>query len=124
MPALDGCYEIDAANSSIGFAARYAMVTTVRGTFGAFHADISFDGEVPDRSIVSVRVEAASLSTGQAQRDEHLRSPDFLDVATYPEITFESAGVQVHDGNHYRLSGELTICAATRPFDIDFVLTG
>lgn len=121
---LDGRYKIDVANSRIGFAARYAMVTTVRGTFDRFRAEIDLDAKAPAHSSVSVRVETASLNTGQAQRDEHLRSPDFLDVATYPEITFEAARVEPRDERRYLVDGELCICGSARPFDVEMDVSG
>jgi polyisoprenoid-binding protein YceI len=117
-------YEIDEANTRIGFAARYAMVTTVRGGFTAFHGHAHLDGDDPRRSSVSVTILTESLNTGQAQRDEHLRSPDFLDVETYPEMLFHSTAVEPTDDGRYRLTGDLTICGVTRPISIDFALTG
>lgn len=122
--ALTGSYDIDTANSRIGFAARYAMVTTVRGAFGRFSARVRLDGETPGRSSVAVRIDSASLDTGQAQRDEHLRSPDFLDVATYPEIIFQSTDIQPRGDNRYRMCGELTVCSVTKPIDVECTLTG
>jgi polyisoprenoid-binding protein YceI len=123
-PALTGAYEIDAANSRIGFAARYAMVSTVRGRFDRFDAAIHIDAAEPERSSAQVCLFAASIGTGQRQRDEHLRSPDFLDVDTYPEIRFDSTAVRPLDGDRYELAGELTICTTTQPVAIEFTVTG
>lgn len=121
---LTGTYEIDAANSRIAFSARYAMITTVHGTFDRFRAQVELDERTPSRSAISLHIEAASLQTGQVQRDEHLRSPDFLDVQTYPELTFQATGVQKLAAGTYRLSGALSVCAVTRPVEVDFLLTG
>lgn len=121
---VTGRYEIDAANSRVGFAARYAMVSTIRGSFSRFRADIFLDPEAPERSTASVRLEAASIDTGQAQRDEHLRSPDFLDAATYPEIRFESTAVRPTGFQCHELAGDLTVRATTAPVTIEFTLTG
>lgn len=121
---VTGHYEIDAANSRIGFAARYAMVSTIRGLFSRFTAEIFLDVQVPERSTASMRLDAASIDTGQAQRDEHLCSPDFLDAATYPEIRFESTAVRRLAEDRYQLEGELTVAATTAPVTIDFTLTG
>ena len=117
-------YEIDVANTRIGFAARYAMVSTVRGEFTEFQGTAYLDSEHVDRSSVSVTLFTASLNTGQSQRDDHLRSPDFLDVETYPEILFHSTAVHPLTDGRYRLTGDLTICGMTRSVAIDFVLTG
>jgi polyisoprenoid-binding protein YceI len=121
---LTDAYEIDEANTRIGFAARYAMVTTVRGEFTDFHGRAELDSADPTRSSVSVTIFAASINTGQTQRDDHLRSPDFLDVETYPELLFHSTGVEVAGEGRYRLVGELSICGVVRPVSVDFVLTG
>lgn len=130
MPAADTLqiatdrYDIDVANTRIGFAARYAMVTTVHGGFTDFHGTAYLDVGDPTRSRVSVTMMAASLNTGQSQRDEHLRSPDFLDVETFPEILFNSTAVEPMGEPMYRILGDLTICGVTRPVAIDFALTG
>ncbi|MGH8890471.1 MAG: YceI family protein [Acidothermaceae bacterium] len=121
---LTDAYEIDEANTRIGFAARYAMVTTVRGGFTAFHGAAHLDSDDPTRSSVSVAIYTESLNTGQAQRDDHLRSPDFLDVETYPEMLFQSTGVEPAGDGRYVLAGDLTICGVTRPVAVDFTLTG
>ena len=122
--ALTGRYVIDQANTRIGFAARYAMVTTVRGGFTEFHGTAQLDADDPARSSILVIMNTASLDTGQNQRDDHLRSPDFLDVETYPEIVFQSTGVQPAADDHYLLTGDLTICGVTRPVSIEITFTG
>jgi polyisoprenoid-binding protein YceI len=128
LAALDavvtGDYEIDERNTRIGFSARYAMVTTVHGEFSQFRGTAHLDHEQPERSTVELTVATASLSTAQAQRDEHLRSPDFLDVETYPELLFRSTGVTVLDPGHFELRGTLTICGVTREVPAEFRLTG
>jgi polyisoprenoid-binding protein YceI len=122
--SLTGHYLIDEANTRIGFAARYAMVTTVRGGFTEFHGTAQLDGENPARSSISVIISTASLNTGQNQRDEHLRSPDFLDVETFPEIAFHSTGVEPTSDGDYLVHGDLTICGVTRPVSIEMAFTG
>jgi polyisoprenoid-binding protein YceI len=124
IAALTDSYEIDQANTRIGFAARYAMVTTVRGEFNDFHGHAYLDGFDPTRSTVSVIISTASLNTGQNQRDDHLRSPDFLDVESFPEMQFESTRVEPKDDGRYRLIGDLTICGVTRSVAVDFAITG
>jgi polyisoprenoid-binding protein YceI len=123
-PAVSGAYEIDADNSRIGFSARYAMVSTVRGRFDRFDASIQIDADAPQRSSAGVCLYAASIDTGQAQRDEHLRSPDFLDVDTYPEIRFASTSVRPLGSDRYEVAGDLTIRATTQPVSIEFTMTG
>lgn len=124
IAALTDSYEFDQANTRIGFAARYAMVTTVHGGFTDFHGHAFLDGIDPTRSTVSLVINTASLNTGQHQRDDHLRSPDFLDVESFPEIQFDSTAVEPKDDGRYRLIGDLTICGVRRSVAVDFAITG
>jgi polyisoprenoid-binding protein YceI len=121
---VTGDYEIDERNTRIGFSARYAMITTVHGEFSQFSGVAHLDHEQPERSSVQLTVSTASLSTAQAQRDEHLRSPDFLDVETYPELLYRSTGVTVLDAGRFEVRGALTICGVTREVPAEFRLTG
>jgi polyisoprenoid-binding protein YceI len=121
---LVGDYDLDVANSRIGFAARYAMVSTVRGYFAKFSGRVTLAGDDLTASTAQIRVATASLTTGQAQRDAHLRSPDLLDVETWPELSFASTGVTAVDSDgRFRLAGELTVCGTTRPLDVELGLT-
>jgi polyisoprenoid-binding protein YceI len=125
--ALDdvtGDYTVDVAHTRIGIRARHAMVTTVRGAFGEFSGQARLLPADPSSSSVTLRIRTASIDTGNADRDAHLRSPDFLDVDTYPEIVFASTGVEELDDDQYAVSGELTIKDVTRPVTVDFTLTG
>ncbi|AWZ09750.1 MULTISPECIES: YceI family protein [unclassified Streptomyces] len=124
LTSLTGNYTIDPAHTQIGFVARHAMVTKVRGAFNEFEGTGYFDGEDPAKSTVSVTIKAASIDTRNEQRDGHLRTNDFLDAPNYPDITFASTGVQQLDGSNFRLTGDLTIKDATRPLSIDFEFQG
>lgn len=124
VAVLTDDYEFDRANTRIGFAARYAMVTTVRGGFTDFSGHVKLDGENPTQSSVTMTIFTESLTTGQSQRDDHLRSPDFLDAESYPEINFRSTRVEPSDDGRYRLTGDLTICGVSRVVSVDFALTG
>ena len=88
--SLTGTYSLDPTHSRIGFVARHAMVTKVRGSFNDFEGTAVLDGDDPSRSTASVTIQAASIDTRQAQRDEHLRSNDFLAMDEFPTITFVS----------------------------------
>ncbi|WP_298330605.1 YceI family protein [Haloactinopolyspora sp.] len=121
---LTGNYTLDPAHTRIGFVARHAMVTKVRGGFNDFEGDLYLDGEDPTKSTASVRIKTASIDTRNEQRDEHLRTNDFLDVEKYPEITFVSTGVEQLDETTYRLTGDLTIKDVTKPISIDFTYEG
>ena len=119
-----GTYAIDPTHSRIGFVARHAMVTKVRGSFNEFDGSGSFDADDPTRSRLQLTIEAASIDTRNADRDAHLRSNDFFDMETYPEITFTSTKVETVDPEHYRVSGNLTIKGVTKPVTVDFEYTG
>jgi polyisoprenoid-binding protein YceI len=122
--AVTSDYEIDPMHTRIGFAVRHAMVTKVRGHFNEFFGTAFLDGDDPCRSWVKMTIATASIFTGQEQRDAHLRSPDFLDVETYPEMLFDSTKVEHVAGDRYRMIGELTVRDTTRPVSIDFTFGG
>ncbi|MDM4721654.1 YceI family protein [Micromonospora sp. WMMA1363] len=116
IPAA-GTYVLDAAHKRVGFIARHMMVSKVRGEFTDATATITV-AEDPMRSSVTATIQAASIDTAQADRDAHLRSPDFLGVETFPTLEFRSTGVTSRNGNEFVLSGELTIKDVTRPVDL------
>jgi polyisoprenoid-binding protein YceI len=119
-----GTYTIDPSHSRIGFAARHAMVTKVRGSFNEFEGSGYFDAEDPARSHARLTVEAASIDTRSADRDAHLRSNDFFEMETYPQITFASTTVEPVDATTFRVTGDLTIKDVTRPVTFDLEYTG
>ncbi len=121
---LTGDYTLDPAHSRIGFVARHAMVTKVRGSFKEFEGRGHFDAADPSRSTLEVTIKAASIDTGNPDRDGHLRTNDFFDRDNYPEIRFVSTAVEPVDGTTYRVTGDLTIKDVTRPVTIDFEYTG
>ncbi|MFJ3925908.1 YceI family protein [Streptomyces sp. NPDC090022] len=124
LAALTGDYVIDPAHSSIGFTVRHAMVTNVRGTFTGHEGSLHLDGADPSRSTASIDVTIASVDTGIADRDTHLRSADFFDAETFPLMRFRSTGAQQLGGDLYRITGELTIKDVTRPLSIDLEFNG
>jgi polyisoprenoid-binding protein YceI len=119
---LPGDYVIDPAHSRIGFTARHAMVTKVRGSFGEFSGTAHVDDD-PSASHTSLTIVAPSFTTGQEQRDGHVKSADFLDVENFPELTFRSTSVEA-DGAVFRITGDLTIRDTTKSITIDFESTG
>ncbi|MGW5348814.1 YceI family protein [Streptomyces sp. NPDC004050] len=124
LAALTGDYTIDAAHSSIGFTVRHAMVTNVRGTFGDYSGTLHLDGGDPSRSAASIEVEIASVDTGIADRDAHLRGDDFFSAETFPKMTFRSTAAARVGGDTYRITGDLTIKDVTRPLSIDLEFNG
>jgi polyisoprenoid-binding protein YceI len=125
-PSLDvtGEYALDVTHTRIGFSARHAMVTTVRGFFAEFEGAATLDSTNPAASSVELTIKVASITTGQAQRDEHLRTADFLEVEKYPEITFRSTSVEQVDEDTFDVTGDLTIKDVTRAVTVPFTLTG
>jgi len=99
----------------IGFSVRHLMISKVRGHFKKWSGSLAVDEANPQSSKVSVEIDAASLDTKEEQRDNHLRSADFLDVANYPLITFESTGVRKTGDAEYTVTGNLTIRGVTKP---------
>ncbi|MFF4263241.1 YceI family protein [Streptomyces virginiae] len=124
LAALTGDYVIDPAHSSIGFTVRHAMVTNVRGAFTEHEGTLHLDGADPARSTASIDVKIASVDTGIADRDGHLRSGDFFDAETFPLMTFRSTEARQLGGDAYRITGELTIKDVTRPLSIDLEFNG
>jgi polyisoprenoid-binding protein YceI len=122
--ALNGEWVLDPSHTRIGFSARHAMVTTVRGSFneieGSFHADL----DDMTKSHASLVLKTASIDTRNQQRDDHLRSGDFFDVEKWPEITFHSTQIEEVEDNAYMVSGDLTIRDITRQIVIPLALVG
>jgi polyisoprenoid-binding protein YceI len=124
LESLTGDYTIDTAHSRVGFSARHAMVTKVRGHFNEFEGTSHLDFADPSKSTAAVTIKTESVDTGNEQRNAHLRTNDFFDAPNYPEITFRSTSVERVDDEHYRLTGDLTIKETTKPVTVDFEFTG
>jgi polyisoprenoid-binding protein YceI len=121
---LKGTYVIDGAHSRIGFSARHAMVTKVRGGFTSFEGTAQLDGTNPDASKVAVTIDATSFTSGQEMRDGHVKGDDFLAVETYPTLSFASTQVTPTGPDTFDLSGDLTIKDQTHPITIPFTYVG
>ncbi len=121
---LTGTYAIDPSHSRIGFVARHAMVSKVRGSFNEFEGSGFFDADNPANSKLQLTIKAASIDTRNADRDAHLRGNDFFAMEEYPEITFTSTAVEQVDPENYRVTGDLTIKGVTKPVTVDFEYTG
>lgn len=125
IPApVTGTYAIDPTHSRVGFVARHAMVTKVRGSFNECTGSGYFDAENPAASHLQLTIQAASIDTGNADRDAHLTSNDFFDMETYPQITFTSTAVEQANPDSYRVTGDLTIKDVTKSVTVDFEYTG
>ena len=119
---LAGAWEVDHLHTDLRITARHLMVAKVRGTFEDLATTILV-AEDPRQSTVEIEAKAASITTGAADRDNHLRSADFLDADQYPLVTFKSTGLEP-DGEYWKLTGDLTIRDVTRPVTFDLVFEG
>ena len=124
LTELTGTYTLDPAHTRIGFVARHAMVTKVRGAFNEFTGTAVLDGANPGNSTVQVTIQAASIDTRNAQRDGHLRGNDFLAMEEYPQITFTSTGVRQSGETTFEVTGDLTIKGVTNEVTIPFEFEG
>ena len=120
---IAGDYSLDVSHSRLGFSARHAMVTTVRGAFKDFEGTAHIDTANPADSTVSLTIKADSIDTGVADRDAHLRSADFFEIEQHPEITFNSTNVE-RDGDYWTITGDLTVKGITKPIAVEFESTG
>ena len=120
---ITGDYTLDVAHTRLGFSARHAMVTTVRGAFKDFEGTAHIDTANPADSTVSLTIKADSIDTGVADRDAHLRSADFFEIEQHPEITFNSTNVE-RDGDDWTITGDLTVKGITKPIAVEFESTG
>src|SRR5687768_7590649 len=115
-------WEIDPAHTTIEFAVKHMMFTTVRGRFKNFSGTVRVDERNPDLSGVDVDIEAESIDTGVADRDAHLRSADFLDVEKHPRITFRSTevdGAHAKNGDRFRITGDVQIRGQAMPVTLE-----
>jgi polyisoprenoid-binding protein YceI len=124
LNSLTGDYAIDPTHSRIGFVARHAMVTKVRGAFNEFEGTAHLDGSDPSRSSARLLIQAASIDTRNAQRDEHLRSNDFLAMEEFPQITLVSTSARRVDAATFELTGDLTIKGVTNSVTVPFTYEG
>ena len=117
---------IDPTHTQVEFGVKHMMFTTVRGSFSAFEGSVDFNAEDVGESTVSVTIDAASIDTGVADRDAHLRSGDFFDVEQFPQITFRSTRVEgsLAAGGSFKIHGDLTIRGETRSVELDASFDG
>lgn len=114
VPALGAQYDIDTAHSAISFKIKHLGISNVKGTFDDFSGAFTFDAAAPAEASVEAVIQTASISTGNAKRDEHLLAPDFFDAAQFPTITFKSTGLTMSSASEGVLTGTLNLHGVTR----------
>jgi len=117
-------WNIDTVHSGINFSVRHMVVSKVRGRFAKFSGELAIDDADLTRSSVDVAIDAASVDTGNTQRDTHLRSADFFDVETFPELRFRSTRIEKRGDARYAVVGQLTIRDVTREVSLDVEFGG
>ncbi|GGK50090.1 YceI family protein [Streptomyces flaveus] len=124
LSALTGDYAIDPSHTTIGFVARHAMVTNVKGSFTDLSGSLHLDGSDPSRSTASLDIKMDSIETGNADRDGHLKSADFFKTDEFPTMTFRSTKAESLGGDDYRITGDLSILGTTKQLSIDLEFNG
>ncbi len=117
-------WQIDSAHSYLQFSVRHMMLAKVRGEFDKFSGTINLDEANPSASTVDVQIEVASINTREAQRDGHLKSPDFFDAEKYPTLAFKSKRVDVKDNTHAIIVGDLSIRDVTKEVAVNVEYMG
>jgi polyisoprenoid-binding protein YceI len=123
-PVAITTWNIDTSHADVQFSAKHMMVTTVRGKFGGVTGTLTLDEENPANSGGTITVDASTVNSNFEARDNHLKSPDFFDVATYPSITFTATKVEPAGASDYRITGDLTIRDVTRSVTLDVEYLG
>ena len=123
MSITAGTYALDPAHTTIGFVARHAMVTKVRGNFNEFEGTLTVAENI-NESAANATVKTASIDTNNAERDEHVRNEDFFDVEKFPEMTFTATAFDVNEQGEGTVTGDLTIKGTTKSVDFKVEETG
>ena len=122
--SLAADYKIDVSHSNVNFKVKHLAISTVNGRFSDFTGSFQFDPANMKDASGTVTIDINSIDTDIADRDKHLRSADFFDAETYPQMTFQSTGVQVVDEENFKLTGNLTMRGVTKPVTLDVVYNG
>lgn len=117
-------WNFDAVHSAVGFSVRHLVFAKVRGRFTTWSGSLELNDDDLTESRVHVSIDASSIDTGTPDRDAHLRSPDFFDVAQFPALSFESSRIEALGGDRYRVYGDLTIRDVTREVVLESEFSG
>ncbi|MBI5507684.1 MAG: polyisoprenoid-binding protein [Deltaproteobacteria bacterium] len=117
--AFAATYDLDPVHTTVSFSVRHMMVTNVRGEFQKVSGTIEYDAKNPQKSVIKVAIDPATISTRDEKRDAHLKSPDFFDVAKFPTMTFESTKVEAAAKGKLKVTGKLTMRGITKEIVLD-----
>jgi polyisoprenoid-binding protein YceI len=117
-------WTLDPAHSTVGFAVKHMMIATVRGSFGGVAGTVTLEGDDYTTAVAHAEIDAKSITTGNDQRDGHLRSADFFDVENHASLTFRSTGVKALGDDELKVTGDLTIRGTTKPVTLDVTIEG
>ncbi len=112
-------YKIDPAHTAVSFIVNHVGFSNVIGRFNTMAGDVSFDKDAVEKSTVAITIDAASIDTNHAKRDEHLRSPDFFNTKEFPKLTFKSTKIEKTGDKTGKLHGDLTMLGVTKPVVLD-----
>ena len=126
LPALAHAdtWQIDPAHTNVEFTVRHMMISNVKGQFQKTTGTITINGNDPASATIDATIDASSVDTRVERRDTHLKSPDFLDVAKYPTITFKSTKVEADGPGKFKVTGDLTLHGVTKPVVLDVESSG
>ena len=124
MAQASSRYQLDVVHSTVGFAVKHMLFSTVRGKFNDVQAAAQIDEQTGSLRSVNAEISVASVDTDNAKRDGHLRSDDFFNAERYPTITFESTSIEPKDNGNYRVDGILTIRDVSKPITLEGQLLG
>ncbi|HWB64001.1 MAG TPA: YceI family protein [Chitinophagales bacterium] len=117
-------WAIDAAHSEIGFKAKHLMISTVKGKFDKFEGQVETNGDDFTTANISFTADVASINTGNADRDGHLKSADFFNAEKFPQLKFTDGKLTLKSGSEYTLTGNLTVRDVTKPVTLDVEYAG
>lgn len=116
--ALAANWNIDSSHSNASFKVKHMMISSVRGEFTKLQGTVVYDAKAPEKTVIDATIDATSIDTREPKRDEHLKSPDFFDVAKFPTITFKSKSAK-KVGNKIAVLGDLTMHGVTKPVTLE-----
>ena len=124
LPTTRTTWNVDSTHANVAFGVRHLMISTVRGSFGEVAGTIVIDRDDPTTAKADITIGVASIDTRNAQRDEHLRSADFFDAATFPSMSFKSTRVTKKSDDTYAVAGDLTMRGVAKPATLVVTIDG